>query len=206
MLERDRSDRLDVKVCDCDCLFCVYIYIYSFNRRHSKITFLFLFSHFLQTSKDRFNERQSALERKAALYDRLVSGQVHEEEAERYEVDFLSKGVAQHHHHHQEHERKLMYAEDVDILRGSGGLFSADMAREKQRREWEAGVHREAEEEEVADERRLVIEQIEKKTREERNRAEAARQERIAVQTRKRERLKAEFLKQKLIEAKKNIN
>ncbi len=44
-----------------------------------------------QTDEDRLNDSYTALERKAALYNKLSSGQYDDDE-EQYHVDFLSKG------------------------------------------------------------------------------------------------------------------
>ena len=45
----------------------------------------------MQTDKDKLNDSYAALERKAALYDRLSQGRCDDEE-EQYNVDFLQKG------------------------------------------------------------------------------------------------------------------
>lgn len=48
-------------------------------------------SRFLQTDKDKLNDSYAALERKAALYDRLSAGRFDDDD-EQYNVDFLQKG------------------------------------------------------------------------------------------------------------------
>ncbi len=81
--------------------------------------------------------------------------------------------------------------------------MSADMAMEQERRAWEASMREGAVAEEVAEERRELIAELERETREQRDRAAVARQARQAAENKKRERLKAEFLRWKLEAAKK---
>jgi hypothetical protein len=176
------------------------------------------FSFFSQTGGDRLSESRAALERKAALYDRLSAGNMLEdEEAERYEVNFLLKEQGGAGSRVRRDQQRLNHTYNNSTAAGdmnidtsqaavyttTGGLLSADMRREQQRRSWEESMQKERFDQNVADERREVIEQLERQTREERDRAAIARQERQHVENRKRERLKAEFLKKKLEAAKK---
>ena len=46
---------------------------------------------FLQTDKDKLKDSYAALERKAALYDKLSAGRFDDDD-EQYSVDFLQKG------------------------------------------------------------------------------------------------------------------
>ena len=95
----------------------------------------------LQTDGDRLADSRAALERKAALYDRLTAGEMLDDAAaDRYEVDFLLKGS------HGGSGRGVAGAGgagaalDTSELAaaGGGGLMSADMARERERRAGEA--------------------------------------------------------------------
>ena len=49
----------------------------------------------LQTDTDKLNDSYAALERKAALYDKLSQGRFDDDE-EQYNVDFLQKGLLTH--------------------------------------------------------------------------------------------------------------
>ncbi|KAG7670366.1 putative Coiled-coil domain-containing protein 174 [Nannochloris sp. 'desiccata'] len=163
----------------------------------------------VKTGGDRLSESRAALERKAALYDRMSSGHMLEdEEAARYEVDFSLKERGSCRGGHNSAAGVGAGARGTDTTQAAvytttGALLSADMRQEQERRAWEERIHQESVAEEVADERRDVIEQLEKQTREGRDRAAIARQERQHAENRKKERLKAEFLKKKLEAAKK---
>jgi hypothetical protein len=180
------------------------------EKERERLIFLGLFFFFFWQSKgDRFSESRVSLERKAALYDRLSSGHMLEdEETARYEVDFLYKERGSSRGGHP--STAFAAAGGIDTTQAAvytttttGALLSADMRREQERRAWEESIHQESVAERVADERREVIEQLEEQTREGRDRAAIARQERQHVENRKKERLKADFLKKKLEAAKK---
>ena len=151
----------------------------------------------MQTTSDRLSESQAALERKAELYNRLASGQAPDAEAEKYEVDFLLKGFTGRGVNPQRHTKEVDTAEAA-VYTATGGLLSSDMVREQERRAWETGIRQEAATEEAADERRDIIEQLEKQTREGRERSAALRQERQSAEARKRAKLKAEFMRKRL--------
>lgn len=163
----------------------------------------------MQSRGDRLSESRVSLERKAALYDRLSYGRMLEdEETARYEVDFSLKGGGSGGHNRTAAAAAAAAAGGIDTTQAAvysttGALLSADMRREQERRAWEESIHQESISEQIADERREVIEQLEQQTREGRDRAALARQERQYVENRKKERLKAEFLKKKLEAAKK---
>ena len=156
-------------------------------------------------------ESAAALERKAALYDRLAAGNPgNEDDFERYEVDFLMKGAPGGGDNsgiggggNRIEKRGEIDTVEAAVYTETGALVSEDMAREQERRKWEREAGEAREKESTADERRNMIEELEKQTREARDRATMARQERQSVEARKRERLKAEFLKKKLEAAKK---
>lgn len=157
---------------------------------------------FVQTTTDRLSESQAALERKAALYDRLASGQATDNTAtEHYEVDFLMKGFTGRGVTSQRPKNVIDTAEAA-VYTATGGLLSSDMAQEQERRAWEARLQEESIAEDAKDERLNIIEDLERQTREGRDRAAALRQERQSAEARKRERLKAEFLQRRLQMAK----
>lgn len=149
-----------------------------------------------QTTADRLTDSREALERKAALYDRIAAGTVDDDEAERYEVDFLMKA-------RPGPRAGVVDTAQAAVYTATGGMVSGDMAMEQERRAWEAGMRGEAAAEEAAEERRRLIGDLEAETREQRDRAAAGRQTRQAAEAKKRERLKAEFLRRKLEAAKK---
>ena len=169
------------------------------------------FSVSFQASTDRLTESHADLERKAALYDRLSSGHtLDDEEAARYEVDFSLKEERSRDRDDRKNKlrtaagtiRSQISTQDPAIYTTTGGLLSEDMRREQQRRAWEESIDQEQIAAERAAERRELIDELEQQTREGRDRAALARQERQYVENRKRERLKAEFLKKKLEAAK----
>eukprot|EP00887_Chlorella_sp_A99_P002345 scaffold10.g2345.t1 len=140
----------------------------------------------LRTSAQRLGDSRAALERKAALYDKLERGEA-EDEDERYEVDFALKPPL----------------DTAGIAAGSGGgLLSGDMAQERRRRDWErdeeAALARRQALEERREEERQMIEEIVRETEEERARAAEAKQSRAEADARKREKLKAAFMRKQL--------
>lgn len=119
----------------------------------------------LQTASDRLADSRAALERKAALYDRLASGAPLEDaDAERYEVDFLMKATTgepqQYAQLAPQAQRPVVDTAEQAAFTRTGGMMTADMAQERQRRAWEQEVGEswrgEAAAEEAADARRQV--------------------------------------------------
>lgn len=156
----------------------------------------------LQSPADRLSESRAALERKAQLYERLTSGHIDDDEAEKYEVDFLMKGFSG----REGGPRPALDTAEAAVQSRTGGLISADMAMERDRRAWEDGVHASMHDESAAEQRgearRELIRQIEVETMEGRRKAATAREEREAAEARKREWLKAAFLERKIRAAK----
>lgn len=77
----------------------------------------------LQTDKDKLNDSYAALERKAALYDKLSQGRFDDDE-EQYNVDFLQKGFLTDEMRHSRHRPAHDPAEPIDTsamaIRASG--------------------------------------------------------------------------------------
>ncbi|EFN53927.1 hypothetical protein CHLNCDRAFT_58391 [Chlorella variabilis] len=154
----------------------------------------------LKTTTDRLSESRAALEKKAALYDRLARGEVDDED-DKYEVDFLMKGTGG-----GAWRQPELDTTGLAVHTQTGGLVSGDMARERERRSWEAEQEAEMAAEEEAErrraERRELLNEVIDEAAEERQRASAARQQRQAAEARKRERLKAALLRKQLEQAK----
>ncbi|KAL4440396.1 hypothetical protein ABPG75_003397 [Micractinium tetrahymenae] len=174
----------------------------------------------IKANLDRLSESRAALERKAALYERLARGKV-EDDDEKYEVDFLMKGGAS---GDGGGDGSSVWGGgggatgsggggggwgggELDTAglaaqAETGGLEHADMARERERRSWEAEQQAAKAAEEEAErqrqERRELLNEVIDEAAEERVRAAAAREQRAAAEARKRERLKAAFLKKQL--------
>ncbi|GBG84644.1 hypothetical protein CBR_g39020 [Chara braunii] len=151
----------------------------------------------------------ATLEKKAELYEKLVRGEVSDEEGEeKYSVDFFRKGL-----HDQVPQRRSDWdADEEDRERGTGstrlrepdsnddkGLVSDDMRREQQRAQWESDSLRSHEDELAAAQRRQeqkrVIQEVNVETREARQRVAALKQKRLEQADKKREKLKAMLLK-----------
>lgn len=139
--DRDRRDRLDVKVrIVVYCHFSVNspLWLSGKETRAKKCNRQRL--HAFQSPGDLLDASRAALERKAELYKRLASGQgASRDELESYEVDFLLKGA-------------------TGMLNVTGNMISRDMAMERERRAWEAEAEAnyKSEREQLADERRAV--------------------------------------------------
>ncbi|KAI3431435.1 hypothetical protein D9Q98_004487 [Chlorella vulgaris] len=164
----------------------------------------------VKTATDKLGESRAALERKAALYDRLARGEVDDEDAI-YEVDFLMKGgvggggtasgnggTAW----HQQQQQGEVDTAGMAAYTATGGLRSGDMAREQERRSWEAEQEAEIAAEEETErrrkERRELLNEVIEEGAEERLLAATARQQRQAAEARKRERLRQALLKKQL--------
>lgn len=174
----------------------------------------------IKTASDRLSESRAALERKAALYERLARGEVDDED-DKYEVDFVMKGGDG---GSGAGDGSTVWGSSggagrggggsggwgggeldttgLAVQSGTGGLVHVDMARERERRAWEdeqrAAKAAEEEAERQRQERRELLNEVIDEAAEERLRAAAAREQRAAAEARKRERLKAAFLKKQL--------
>lgn len=145
----------------------------------------------LKTAGQQLDDSRAALERKAALYERLAAGEEPEDERqlELYEVDFAVKPI-----------------DTAALAAGSqgrgGGLLSDDMAAERARREWEAeardNLAREGDAAAAREATVAAIEEAAAEAEEERAAAARARASRADAEARKRERLKAAFMKKQL--------
>ncbi|KAK9916134.1 hypothetical protein WJX75_009035 [Coccomyxa subellipsoidea] len=162
----------------------------------------------IKTPAARLAESYSALERKAKLYDKLASGQ-HDDEDDLYNVDFVRKGTL-------DDERREM---GPDVSRDTashaaidtaatatrrGGMTSADMEMEQQRRQWEDDEWNELElrkqQEARKDDKIEALERIEEETQELRERLSRRKEQKEVQARQQRERLKATFLKKQVAE------
>ena len=82
--------------------------------------------HDLQTDKDKLSNSYAALERKAALYDRLSAGRFDVDE-EKYNVDFLQKGFlpVEHDRRRPSHDSALPIYTSAMALEASGTLHAS---------------------------------------------------------------------------------
>ncbi|GLI58636.1 hypothetical protein VaNZ11_000373 [Volvox africanus] len=151
----------------------------------------------VKSTADRMGECYAALERKAQLYEKLARGEV-EDDDEHYEVDFLRKG-------NEGPSGRPGLSGELDTMlqavSGTGGMMSADMQRERERRAWEEEQDRTLADEEAAARRLKQKEELlslGKQTQEERQRAEALRVRKEAAAQTRREELKQKFLREQL--------
>lgn len=172
----------------------------------------------VKTASDRLGESRAALERKAALYERLARGEVDDED-DKYEVDFVMKGGSGDGGRGGGDGRTVWGGDggggrgggrggsEVDttglaVQTETGGLVHGDMVRERERRAWEqeqlAAKAAAEEAERQRQERRELLNEVIDEAAEERRQVAAAREQRAAAEARKRERLKAAFLKKQL--------
>lgn len=107
----------------------------------------------LQASKA---QAATALERKARLYEDLAAGRASTEAGKDFEVDFESKLLSFNASDRSESSAPVNTREMA--MGGGGGLCSADMAREWERRAWEHGLDVEAAEAAAREARKQVRE------------------------------------------------
>ncbi|GAB4814042.1 hypothetical protein N2152v2_001088 [Parachlorella kessleri] len=145
----------------------------------------------IKTTSDRAAEAYAALERKAQLYERLARGEAVDDDA-RFEVDFLLK----------EREAPAVDTAELAAYTQTGGMSSADMAQERERRAWEDQAHETMaaaeRREEERERRRQVLDEVIDETEADKQRAAELKQRRQAAEQQKREKLKAAFLKKQL--------
>ena len=134
-----------------------------------------------------------ALERKAALYERLSSGELAREDGDAYDVDFGAKRAAADDDDRDDDDAPIY---ERQIRRGD--MMSDDMRRELERREWEEDVEREERDAARAAEARRVVFDIERQTERERDAAEDAKRQRDEEDTARRAKLKAAFIRKKM--------
>ncbi|EFJ51105.1 hypothetical protein VOLCADRAFT_88415 [Volvox carteri f. nagariensis] len=151
----------------------------------------------VKSTADRIGECYAALERKAQLYEKLARGEVEDDE-DQYEVDFLRKG--------EEGPSGRSRSDGpldsmLEAVSGSGGMLSADMQRERDRRAWEREQDQALADEEAEARRRKQKEELlslGQQTREERQRAEALKTRKEEAERLRREELKHKFLREQL--------
>lgn len=137
---------------------------------------------------------RGALERKAALYERLSSGEVAFEDSGAYDVDFGAKRAADDHDRDDHDYDAPIYERQIR----RGDMMSDDMRRELERREWEEELEREERDAAAAAEARRVVFDIERQTERERDAAEDAKRRRDEEDAARREKLKAAFIRKKM--------
>jgi len=174
-------------------------------------------------SADRTTECYAALERKAALYNKLARGDM-DDTGDTYEVDFLNKGEwkegTQENRGASRPEARSSWlaldeeqagqpapgrggGREVDTtglaLGGSAGMMSEDMAREAERRRWEEEERSRIAAAEDADARKRVFKEnvmeVAKETRLERERAADLKRLREQQEHQQVDQLKQAFLK-----------
>jgi hypothetical protein len=142
---------------------------------------------------------RGALERKAALYERLSSGELAHEGGDAYDVDFGAKRADADADDRDDDDAPIY---ERQIRRGD--MMSDDMRRELERREWEEDVEREERAAARAAEARRVVFDIERQTERERDAAEDAKRQRDEEDTARRAKLKAAFIRKKMAAMGKN--
>ena len=142
---------------------------------------------------------RGALERKAALYERLSSGELAHEDGDAYDVDFGAKRADADADDRDDDDAPIY---ERQIRRGD--MMSDDMRRELERREWEEDVEREERDAARAAEARRVVFDIERQTERERDAAEDAKRQRDEEDTARRAKLKAAFIRKKMAAMGKN--
>lgn len=149
----------------------------------------------IKTTSDRLAESSVALERKAALYDRLASGDGAggvDTEGEHYVVDFLMKAA----------HTPAVDSADAASRSVTGGLLSGDMERELERRGWEAEATANLALEQAVEERRRqrreVMGAVAEETKAGREATAGAREQRAVADATRRERLRQAFLRKQL--------
>ncbi|GIL70768.1 hypothetical protein Vretimale_3851 [Volvox reticuliferus] len=152
----------------------------------------------IKSTADRVGECYAALERKAQLYEKLARGEI-EDDDEHYEVDFLRKT-------NEGPSGRPGLGGELDTMlqavSGTGGMMSADMQRERERRAWEEEQDRALADEEAAARRLKQKEELlslGKQTQEERQRAEALKARKEEATRSRREDLKNKFLRKQLV-------
>ncbi|CAD7702396.1 unnamed protein product [Ostreobium quekettii] len=143
----------------------------------------------VKSTADRASECYAALERKADLYNRIMRGEVRDDD-DIYEVDFLRKGSG--------HDREGPQPPGEEL--GEAGRVAGNSQEQQEDRK--RADHGDYDSELERDERRkqqkeLILEQAEL-TKEGRERAIRLKARRSAQMQRKRDRLKAAFIKKKM--------
>lgn len=134
----------------------------------------------------------AALEKKAQLYDRLVRGEIpDEEEREKYSVDFLRKGLLE--DEVKEMEREGQEENFCIIDNGQDGVSASPIIERRTGIGWNSDKVTT-----IGQEHKLLVRQINEETIEARERATLLKQRRQMQAERNREKLQQEFIKKKL--------
>mmetsp|Transcript_13075 Transcript_13075/g.22141 ORF Transcript_13075/g.22141 Transcript_13075/m.22141 type:complete len:300 (-) Transcript_13075:328-1227(-) len=140
-----------------------------------------------------------ALEKKAALYERIARGEVvHDDDV--YNVDFVRKGYLEDEPPSSSSSR---HDDDGDGNRhGIGGMTSTDMEMQREREAWEAEVEAahaaETQSEDRRRESKQNLKEIHAEAKDQREKTQSLKERRTAQAERNRERLKAAFLKKQV--------
>lgn len=134
---------------------------------------------------DRLKESQEALERKAALYDRMQKGDaLSMDEYDKYEVDFLNKSDEK---QKNPKEEEYVASTSEDIM---SSLIFGDVGNREADTRPMIGMS-------MSDKRRELILEIEKETKSGRERAKLRREARLQAQARKRQKLKQAYIQKR---------
>jgi hypothetical protein len=154
------------------------------------------------TEANRLAESEAALQRKAALYDRLSRGEGTEAEEDMYHVDFLGKSASA----TPDADALTAAANPVGSRAGIGAAHytgdpaAPDSQQEQAHKQWTAESEQSyaamSEEEERRQRRVDTVFELERETKRGRERAAEEKQRRKELEDAKRKQLKAALLKQ----------
>lgn len=154
------------------------------------------------TEANRLAESEAALQRKAALYDRLARGEGTEAKEDMYHVDFLGKSASA----PPDAEALTAAANPTGSRAGigashySGNAAATDMHREQAHEQWVAESEQSytamSEEEERRQRRVDTVFELERETKRGRERAAEEKERRKELEDARRKQLKAAMLKQ----------
>ncbi|CAM6055555.1 unnamed protein product [Sphagnum tenellum] len=140
------------------------------------------------------SESYAALEKKAELYDKLLRGEVSdEEEKEKYSVDFLKKGYLEDEFKEMERERR---GEPVDNLRKdteTANPAGVDVEKQRLGVGWRPGTTTG-----LTQEQKQIIREVNEETIEAREKSSSLKQRRQMQAEKNREKLRLAFLKKQV--------
>jgi len=155
-------------------------------------------------SSDKLSDSYKALEKKAALYEKIARGEL-EDENEVYNVDFVRKGFLPSDLLPQPPPLYEL-SQDSRDPHHVPGMMSQDMMVQREREAWEAEAAErhatEVEDEARRRDKKTAIEDVHLEATRGRERVQALKDRRKEQMERNRERLRNEFLKKKLEKAK----
>ncbi|KAF5825695.1 hypothetical protein DUNSADRAFT_7516 [Dunaliella salina] len=152
--------------------------------------------HLKSTTTNRASECYAALERKAALYDKLARGEAGDDD-ETYEVDFLSKSYEQ----HQQQRQQQGDGEYTDLSVDQGEGEPGGGLEGYQRHDRDLEAQQEEEEEEARRQHREVILGLAQDTKDSRQRALQLKELKEKQAQDKANALKEAYLKKQLSKA-----